>query len=568
MVALMVAFVALTVLAGVFIGSLHTLTVAKQRQSATALGTRAMEQMRALPFSAITSGVSINDLAGDPDITGTPARLAPVAEPTIDEVLQTNGSVVAATATLPLCTDLDTPLVPHRCTVTLDRIVYTVASYVSQVPASTPTQYSLTTIVTWASNATGAKTKRIVNRSRAFSPNGTCTPANHPFNTPCQSQYSASAGLSEGGVTLTGLVEGAPIAADFDVISAELSLPRLTTSTAVEQTVTVRGATGAHSAKIVRSGGVEETSGEQALSSAATDPSNSTADQPTAVAVPASPNPLSASSNGWSVTVVPETSGDWRSTSRAAAGTNSECKDSFDVAIDDTEQPCGSSSNVQGSAASMSISPAVMLGRQLDMQLASFGASGTARAFGARFVTPRPTWCPLAGGFGCVAAAAQRTLGTAVLGQLPTEQSGDLLPAGFAGAVRLTGYSGAVSTSSATGAEPPTVDRAGTLDVWNGTAYTSHLLNASAASFPVAAVGTYAGTGGLGTITVTVMGTVEVSAASSSPGCHLTTLCEASTGSIVADLTYDFSVAGTSVAGFRVRTDVGSLLAKTSFVAA
>jgi hypothetical protein len=33
----------------------------------------------------------------------------------------------------------------------------------------------------------------------------------------------------------------------------------------------------------------------------------------------------------------------------------------------------------------------------------------------------------------------------------------------------------------------------------------------------------------------------------------------------VVDLTYDFSSGGISRAGFRVRTDVGTLLAKTSF---
>jgi type II secretory pathway pseudopilin PulG len=206
MVALMVAFVALTVLAGVFIGALHTLTVAKQRQTATALGTRAMEQMRALPFSTITSGLSINDLAGDANIT-SPARqhahAEPAAAPTVIEVLQTNGDAMT-TAPPPPCEGLRTPLLPHRCTARLDRVVYTVASYVSVVAGGGPTQYSLTTIVTWKSSATRGRDKTVVNRSRAFSPNGTCTPANHPFNTPCQSQYSAYAGLSEGGVTLSG----------------------------------------------------------------------------------------------------------------------------------------------------------------------------------------------------------------------------------------------------------------------------------------------------------------------------------------------------------------------------
>lgn len=575
MVALMVAFVALTVLAGVFIGALHTLTVAKQRQSATALGNRAMEQVRALPFSAITSGVSINDLAGDPNISGSPARLRPTAASTVDEVLQTNGAAIPPSTSLPLCKDLATPLLPHRCTTTLDGVDYTVSTYVSQVPGATPVQYSLSTIVTWSSKATRDRTKTIVNRSRAFSPNGTCSPANHPFNTPCQSQYHAHAGLSEGGVTLTALTDGAPIAAGFPVVSAELSLPRLNSTTAVEQTVTVSGATGAHSARILHSDGTApQTSGVQALSSAATDPSNSALVQPTAMA-PVAPA-IDDSGAGWDVTVSPETAGSWSSTSRSSAGANSGCRDALGAAVDGTGQPCGSSSNLQQTGeASLTVQPAAILGRQLGrLQLASFGLPPTfgsppasAYAFGARFVAPHPTWCPSAGGFGCVAAGARRELGTTVIGELPAALAGDSRPALFQGAVRLTGHTSSVSTASGVGAAPPTVTRSGTLEVWNGTGYVSHVLDSSGTTLPVDVVATYLAPGG-GQLTAKVTGTVTVGATSTSPGSCVSALCEASTGSVVTDLTYDISHAGVTQAGFRVRADLGTLLAKTSFKAA
>jgi hypothetical protein len=253
--------------------------------------------------------------------------------------------------------------------------------------------------------------------------------------------------------------------------------------------------------------------------------------------------------------------------------TGSTCKDSLGNDLTNTGQPCGDSSNSQTDTASMTISPAVLLGRQLgDVQLASFGTpTGSTRAFGARFVTPTPTWCPTASGFGCVAAGAQRAMGDTVLGQLPAAQPGDVTPGGFQGAVVLTGYTGSVRTSSGAagaGAAAPVVSRGGELKVWNGTGYAVRTLGAGTESLPVAAVGTYQGAGGLGTITVTVMGNVNVSAVSSSAAGCVATVCEASTGSIVADLTYDFSVGGVSTAGFRVRADLGALLAKTSFVGA
>jgi type II secretory pathway pseudopilin PulG len=596
MVALMVAFVALTVLAGVFVGALHTLTVAKQRQSATALGTRALEQMRALPFSTVTAGLSTNDLAGavDPNVTGSPPRLIPAAAPTVNEELVTNGAVAPADL-LPLCSVPATPLLPHRCTTTLDRVVYTVASYVSKVPPTTPptaaAQYSLTTIVSWTSNATRGKPKTVVNRSRAFSPNGTCSPANHPFNTPCQTQYHAQAGLSEGGVTLTGLTDGQRINPSLDVVSAELSLPRLSSTTAVEQTVSVSGATGGHSARYVPLGGPPVTSDKQALSSAATDPSNSVVVQPTvtATAAPAL-NAGSSGLGGWAVIVQPEASGGWASTSRAAAGLNSGCRDLLGNTIDDTKQPCGSSSNLQTAEALLRVETA-WYGRQLDMKLAGFGVPTTvgpppanSYAFGARFVAPGSTWCPTASGLGCVAAGASRRLGSTVLGGLPVAGTDDVAPVAtgtdvFAGAVLLEDYTGRVSTSSGAGTTPstgrgavaPTVERSGTLKVWNGGAYATHHLHLNTgvpATLPVAAVATYKTTSGLTPITVTMTGNVKVSPVSKSPSSCIATLCEASTGSVVAELEYVFWLGSASQGGFKVRADLGSLLAKTSFVAA
>lgn len=560
-VALMVAFVAVSVLAGVFVGSLHTLTVAKQRQSATALGTRAMEQMRALPFSALTSGLSTGDLAGDPAVTGTPPRFKPLAAPTVDEVLQTN----TPSGTAPTCGATgSTPLLPHLCPTVLDGVTYTVASYVSQVPSTTPTQYSLTTIVSWSSPATRGKTKTLVNRSRAFSPNGTCTPANHPFNTPCQSQYYASAGLSEGGVTVSGAVDGQPVAPGLDVLTAELSLPRLSTTTTVEQTVTVGGATAPHTARLVGAS-AEDVSGEQALSSAATDPSNTSALTPTASAAVAST--LTRSGGGWSLTVAPEAGGTWTTTSRAAAGANSGCRDANGAAVDGTSQPCGSSSNEQAGPATVSLTPAVLAGRQLPaLSLARIGAPAhPSRAFGARFTAPQPAWCPTGGGSGCVAAGAARELGATVLGGLPSTTGGDVVPAGFLGAVLLDGHTASASASSGAGAKPPAASRTGTLRTYNGASYTTTdlALATAAATLPVSVVGTYTASGS--SITVSITGTVQVTPRSVSPAGCVTTVCNAETGTVVADLVYDVQVGTTSAARFQVRTDAGALLAKSSF---
>lgn len=560
-VALTVVLVALTVLAGVFIGSLHTLTVAKQRQSATALATRAMEQMRALPFSTLTSGLSTGDLAGDPNITGTPARLRPTGAPTVDEVLQTN----TPSGTPPTCDTATTPLLPHRCPTVLDNVTYEVASYVAQVPSSDPVQYSLTTIVTWTSKATRGEPRSIIERSRAFSPNGTCAPANHPFNTPCQSQFHGSAGLTEGGVTVSGIAEGQPIVPGLDLRSAELSLPRMTTSTAVEQTISVAGATAAHSARLV--GTTTENSGQQALSSTSTDPSNSDPGVPTADATIAAP--LTRSGAGWTLTTAPEGSGSWRTTSRASAGTNSGCVDSAGTVIDATAQPCGASSENQTAAARVTLTPAVLAGRQLStFSLARFSAPGApSRAFSARFTSPRPTWCPTASGVGCVTAGAARKVGSTVVGAFPTPGSTDVLPAGFLGAVLLDGYQASAFAGSGSGAAGPLASRAGTLKTYNGAAYTTTDLGTTLTelTLPVSATATYAGGTSTQSITVTVTGEVKVTPPTVSAASCIAATCNADTGTVVADLTYELVTGTATAATFRVRLDVGALLAKSSF---
>jgi hypothetical protein len=75
------------------VSALRTVTVAKERQQATALTNRTMEQLRALPYNTVTAGLNTSDLGGDANIaTG---RLKPVGYPTsIDEQLVSGGSAL------------------------------------------------------------------------------------------------------------------------------------------------------------------------------------------------------------------------------------------------------------------------------------------------------------------------------------------------------------------------------------------------------------------------------------------------------------------------------------------
>ena len=134
------------------------------------------------------------------------------------------------------------PIFPHKVSQTLGKISYTRWTYVSIVPASNPAQYSLTSVVTW--KGTGGKDRQVVLRSRAFSANGACVPANHPYNQPCQAQFYGQAGATGGALVLRGLNDGDRIVSGVDRRSLELALPTLTASSTTEQVVTVSGRIG------------------------------------------------------------------------------------------------------------------------------------------------------------------------------------------------------------------------------------------------------------------------------------------------------------------------------------
>jgi prepilin-type N-terminal cleavage/methylation domain-containing protein len=73
-VAMLVMLIMLTATLGFFVSSLKTVTLAKQRQTATALATQVLEQIRALPYDQVAKGIDSNDivLAGvnaDPHLT-------------------------------------------------------------------------------------------------------------------------------------------------------------------------------------------------------------------------------------------------------------------------------------------------------------------------------------------------------------------------------------------------------------------------------------------------------------------------------------------------------------------
>jgi prepilin-type N-terminal cleavage/methylation domain-containing protein len=196
--------VVMVILAGCLLGlmavqvsALRSVTVAKERQQATALTNRTMEQLRALPYDTITAGLNTSDLAGDDNIAA--GRLKPVGYPnTIDEPIVSGGSAAAL------------PLLPHcqQTAATLVRgVQYKVCTYVtlaSTTAGDTSKGYWLTVITTWSSGATQRRTITVSTRSQVFSPAGCLSTATRPFSGPCQAFHDGTAGSQPAGIRVTG----------------------------------------------------------------------------------------------------------------------------------------------------------------------------------------------------------------------------------------------------------------------------------------------------------------------------------------------------------------------------
>lgn len=128
-VAMVVITSAMLVLAGLQVRTLGTSVVAREREQATALTNRALEQARALPQTTVLAGLNRADTTlVNPDIAGpcaTGCRFRPTYDRSIDEAVVTS-------PTQPVVT----PLNPSLTTTTINAVVFSVRTFVTTGPAA------------------------------------------------------------------------------------------------------------------------------------------------------------------------------------------------------------------------------------------------------------------------------------------------------------------------------------------------------------------------------------------------------------------------------------------------
>lgn len=574
-VAMFLTLVAVTALVAVFLSSIKSVALSKQRQAATGLATAVMEQFRAVDYPTLSAGLSCSDLTGDSNLTvtgtcgasgGTVQLTANGLSETVQVQTSTPGSSVP-------------PLYPHRQTKTLENVTYRIAAYVTQAP-TTESSYNLTVLVSWSSGVSKG-TKTVVERSLEFSPSRCLSAATHPYSGACQAAFNGDAGLSNASIKVISPSGDGSDIPGFVGSSLELGLPGLSSTLGVEQVTKLTGST--QTTEVVASSLVPSRRGGVTSAVAAdTDPSSTTGGSQSGTVSQSSGSTPTLLGTAGTLSGTPLT-GDDGSTGVTVSSTATSCLDATGTAIAGAAtRPC-SSGAVQASGTTGSLDLNLPSGAPA-WSLATVGAAPTAaRAVVARTATAGGSACPTTSGVGCVTAQASRTLGTVTLGGLPSPQAGDSQPSGWTGSmVTVAGVSERAYAEAGIGRRTPSFTRsAGTLSYYNPatSSYSTVNLATLASDFSTtlpAVSGTYTKGGHVVQVSMTTTlragapMPVSPSLDESDATCK-TKACTASatpTSTLLATISYSVVMDGIPTTSFALVADLGALVARSSYKAA
>lgn len=567
-VAMMIIGVVIATLVALQISELKTVTVARQRQAATALADQKIERLRALPYTAVQAGLLASDVAVN-DTRIVNGRLTGWNEAVVVSQNQTQAE-----------------LKPHVQPVTQNGVTYNVFTYITHpvdpvtgADSTSTVDFWLTVITSWSSSQTGGKFKNVTVRTRVSYPAG-CTSGggsvDHPYAGPCQPFFYGTAGRSAGGITIdspdtsgaTPPINGLP----FD--SAGVLFANYSTQIGVEQTTSALS-------KLFESGIQVDssTTGQNSTSAVADiDPATAVASGPFNNTAPTSSSASTqiSGTNGVLTLVRSGVATGSAVQSTVASTSGGGCQDLAGTVLA-TNQPCASSelSRVGGNEADLDLTS--YAGRDLPaFVLASMTPDASAtRSFSGRFLTAGGGHCAGTSGDGCVATGVSRAISSFSVGGLPTGGSGgDTVPSNFAGMVTGSAYADSATTEAGVNSAAPnttnfSTTRTGAVKYWNGNGYSTADLTAAHVYTLPTTTAAYMSNGNPA-ITISMTGQLSVGAPSTSK--QLPTNCQptactssANAGSLTSTITYTISFGSNQIANFTVSLDLGSVIANTTY---
>jgi type II secretory pathway pseudopilin PulG len=585
-VAVTVIFGLLVSLAFIVTSSFGYQRLARIRQTASGLANQIMEQTRGLAYESITNGMLSTDLTGDANIVSCSGTFKLFA------CSATSASIPGTAEPLVTSPGLTTtvPLVPHRSSTSpnadpvIDGVTYTWSTYVSRAPgtAATSTEpartnpYRVTVQVSWTAT-TGGAADYVRVQSLFWSPSGCQSTATHPYAAPCQPFFYGEATIPQG--TITIVPTGTIGLHNTSFEKAVISLPGVSASTQQEQVVQAIAEFRRSRAELTTGGTTNAIGGILGSAAADSDPSTTATsylrsrcgveinlcDGSTAS------SPLTG--NDKLTVVLPATTTAEADAAVQASASNSCPPSNVATPAETDNLACAAASFVQAGDVTATVSlgsEATQLGSFTLVQAQAPATSTLAplRSFANRVTNPATTGCsPGASTDGCMALAASRTVGTINIGGLPSMTVTTL---GWTGSfLQITNYVdsataavGNMSPLPATSASPP----AGTLSYYNGTGYSSVLLNSTSIaglSHTQAVVGTLGGRNV--TVTFTLDGSQASNAAATTSATPTTsgnvtrTTASASVSAPVIVARYQIAINGAQVTDLTTTVSLGTL---------
>ncbi|MEA2580594.1 MAG: hypothetical protein QOE83_1486 [Actinomycetota bacterium] len=457
---------------------------ARQKDTATGVANKIMEDARGLAYSKITTGMLSTDLTDSRIVScsGVYRFISCTAGTT-----KGSGEKIVY-STSPTAVNPTQPLIPHTGIITSNGVDYTWAIYDTQDDSITNAPYRLTVVVTW-SGGHASSSKIVQIQSLFWSPTGCRSTTLHPFAAPCQPFFFGSASAPSGDISIAGTV------ANTNFSGGELLTPDVESNAQVEQVSQVQGSVTRSAVSVTDNSVTSTVGGTVATTTAAdTDPGSSGGTYgrsrcPTDVSCTASPASVSSQSGSGttSFTFTAPASETFETDSTTSASATNVCPPP--TATGETDSlPCGGSRAQQGGSLTAvlslnGISPSVGTATVSQIQQA---ASSPDTAFVNRVAFGTTALCaPTSTSDGCLEESVSRTFGTINIGGLPT---GMTAPSGWSGAsawngyfLSIVGYQDTASAAAGINAPLPTATvAAGTVYYWNGSGYSN--LSATSAS--------------------------------------------------------------------------------------
>ena len=566
LVAMLIITMVLVTLMMTQVSALVTTSQTRQRTLATAVTNQVMEELRALPYLVLSKGLHTSFQVAGPDPNVSGGRLRPPSSPAVDEPLVLTSTQV--TDAVPL-SGVGGTNVSRQSDPSIPGVEFVSRSYVSASPTTADGVLTLTVITTWTANST-TSTRTVMLRSEAYAPQGGCGDnANMPFLGACQAIFTASGGSQAIATTLTPapfdpaagtpapveLLPGTPYSA------GTLSGARAGAGLTSQQTASTNAAATLPSATFVQPDAAAaplSTGGTQVVNEASNDVGATGA---------APPNPADRSATGTAAPLAISGAGLSLQLS-PGSGVSGVAKSSMVASCAaglPAGQGCGGATTSGGAASGATLG---VPGQSFGLVEVSGGGSST--AFAGRMASAAgasSVGCTAIDGPGCVASGNSRTLPTTVLGTGPW--AGGQAPNGL---VRLTGYTDSVRVERGKLQPVPaaTRTRAGSLQYWNGTGYSTVTLGATTSGTYTGAATTWTSGGWTVEATPTVTITPAMSIASNvdpvkctGEGCSI----DADTGSVTVSVRWRVSGGATNVA-FVSATTLGTSQASAAYRAA